>query len=74
MIVDMHPELTSIVLRLRADELSRSHRAIDVAPRRGFFRRRRDMHRSRVTSPAPIVLLPPPREERDTTGHDQRVA
>jgi hypothetical protein len=69
----MHPELNAIVARLRYDELSSAaHHTVDAVPRRGFFRRRRAWHQTRVTAPTPIVLLPPPREERDTTG--QRVA
>jgi hypothetical protein len=71
----MHPELTAIVARQRYDELSSTARHIvDAAPRRGFFRRRRESALSPVSTPSQIVLLPPPREERGTTGHDQRVA
>jgi hypothetical protein len=69
----MHPELNSMIAQQRYDELSSaSHRCVATAPRRGFFRRRHDVQISWVTGPAPIVLLPPPREERDTTG--RRVA
>ena len=41
---------------------------------RGFFRRRRDLPVAVDVQPASIVLLPPPREEREPAGHDQRVA
>jgi hypothetical protein len=65
----MHPELTAMIAHQRFDELSgATHRSVETGPRRRFFRRRRDTEHSRVTAPAPIVLLPPPREERDTTG------
>jgi hypothetical protein len=69
----MHPEFNFMIARQRFDELSNAtHRFVDTAPRRGFFRRRRDAQHPRVSAPDRIVLLPPPREGRDTTG--RRVA
>jgi hypothetical protein len=69
----MHPELNAMIAQQRYDERSwTTHRSVQTASRRGFFRRRRDTEHEWVTAPAPVVLLPPPREERDTTG--RRVA
>jgi hypothetical protein len=73
----MHPELTRQIAHLRHDELTDARRfrhPTDRAARRGFFRRRRDSHVVTATQPSPLVLLPPPREERDSTGHARRVA
>ena len=74
----MHPDMTYSIAKLRREELLGARR-FPVAARAGrrgrwFFRRRRDTPVAAVTEPAPIVLLPPPREEHDPAGHDQRVA
>ena len=76
----MHPELNLHIAHLRFEELSAAprHRApASSSARRGlrsFLRRRRDMSATVGVQPSPIVLLPPPREERDPTGHQRRVA
>jgi hypothetical protein len=75
----MHPEMNIQIAQLKAAELVGRHRHIhdlDGVRRtgiRGFFRRHRDTHPSTEPS-TPLVLLPPPREERAPSGHDQRVA
>ncbi len=74
----MHPQLNYDIAKLRHEELvnARRHPAPARVRRglRGFLRRRRDTLHAVGTSPVSIVLLPPPREERDPAGHDQRVA
>lgn len=74
----MHPELNYRIATLRHEELIAARRFPRSArpPRRsrGLFGRRRDTSAEAGAQPATIVLLPPPREERDTVGHDQRVA
>ena len=77
----MHPEMNIQIAQLRAAEMTgrgRRHHELDrVRPAggiRAYFRRRRDTH-SAAERPSPtVVLLPPPREEHATSGHDQRVA
>ena len=75
----MHPEMNIRIAQLRSAELvgrRRHAHELDAVRRtgiRGFFRRHRDTHPSTEPSPT-IVLLPPPREERAPSGHDQRVA
>jgi hypothetical protein len=74
----MHPEMNIQIAQLRVAEMTsrRVHEAGRVRRTgiRGFFRRHRDM-RVDAERPSPtIVLLPPPREEHATSGHDQRVA
>jgi hypothetical protein len=74
----MHPEMNIQIAQLRAAELLSQRRhghELDAVRRtgiRGFFRRHRTTHPS--TEPSTLVLLPPPREEHATSGHDQRVA
>ena len=72
----MHPELNLHIARLRFEELSTAprHHASVRRGLRSFLRRRRDVHASTFTEPSTLVLLPPPREERDPTGHQRRVA
>ena len=74
----MHPDMTYSIAKLRREELLGARRFPAAAPagpgHRWFFHRRRDTPVAAVTEPAPIVLLPPPREERAPSGHDQRVA
>ena len=74
----MHPDMNYAIAKLRHEERLHARRFPAPARRpsalRRLFRRRRDISVAVVTSPAPIVLLPPPREEREPTGHDQRVA
>jgi hypothetical protein len=76
----MHPELNMHIAHLRIEELSAAprHRATDASASRrsirSMLRRRRDTPLAVGGEPSPIVLLPPPREERDTTGQQRRVA
>lgn len=74
----MHPEMSYRIAVLRHEELIGARRFPTPARRRrgvrGLLRRRRDALVEAGVQPAPIVLLPPPREERDPAGHDQRVA
>ena len=74
----VHPEMNRQIAHLRAAELTGRRRHVhelDAVRRTGrFFRRHRDL-RPAAELPSPIVvLLPPPREERAPSGHDQRVA
>lgn len=67
----MHPDLCILIARQRHDELTnvrRLRQAADRGVRRRFWRRRRDISLAPVAPPAALVL-PPPREERDPTGH-----
>jgi hypothetical protein len=74
----MHPEMNYAMAKLRHEELVGSRRFARPARARrvGTFlrRRRRDPLGGVATPPAPIVLLPPPREECEPAGHDRRVA
>ena len=72
----MHPELNLHIAQLRHQELIGAVHRPAPAHRgwRGFFRRRRETRAAVGLDLPPIVLLPPPREERDPTGRDQRVA
>jgi len=74
----MHPELSYQMARLRHDELtsaSRIARRTSGTPRRSWFRRRRDTPAVELSQPPALVLLPPPRDERDPArSGDQRVA
>ena len=76
----MHPEMNIQIAQLRAAEMtgrSRRHHELDaIRPTgiRAFFRRHRDMQPSTESPSTTLVLLPPPREEHATSGHDQRVA
>jgi hypothetical protein len=74
----MHPELNFQIASLRHAELtagSHRHTTVPARPtRRWSLRRRRDTPAGAVAQPASLVLLPPPREERDPKRHDQRVA
>jgi hypothetical protein len=76
----MHPEINIQIAQLRAAEMVSERRhahevgAVRGTGIRGFFRRHRHMHPSTEPSTTTLVLLPPPREERAPSGHDQRVA
>jgi len=72
----MHPEMSYAIAKLRHEELTGARRfpARATTRRIGFFRRRRHTPAVVAGPRAPIVLLPPPREEREPVGHDQRVA
>jgi hypothetical protein len=76
----MHPEINIQIAQLRAAELSGRRRhahELDAVRRTGisrFFRRHRDVRPSAESPSTTLVLLPPPREERAPSGHDQRVA
>jgi len=74
----VHPEMNFRIAVLRHEELISARRFPRAAPagrrHRGLFRRHRDTHHAATVHAATIVLLPPPREERDPAGHDQRVA
>ena len=72
----MHPEMNYRIAQLRHQEMLSARRTTVASrrTRRRFFRRRRDTPVAVDVQPASIVLLPPPREALDTTGHDQRVA
>lgn len=69
-IVFNHPELTFLLAGDRRADLERR-----AATRRlvaGGRRDRRDARRR--TAQLNVIGLPPPRADRDPTGHDQRVA
>lgn len=70
----MHPEMTYRIAVLRHEERLRARRfpAPTETGRRRWFRRRRDLLTTGVGQPVSIVLLPPPREQREPA--DQRVA
>ena len=73
----MHPDMTYSIAKLRREELLGARRfpaAAGAGRGRWFSRRRRNTPVAAVVEPAPIVLLLPPRQERDPAGHDQRVA
>ena len=74
----MHPELNLQIAQLRvAERTNRRFHELDRTRRsgiRGFFRRHRDVRLGTERPSTTLVLLPPPREEHATSGHDQRVA
>jgi hypothetical protein len=74
----MHPEMSFQIAKLRHEELTSRRHLVDQPVRsrgiRRFFRRHRDMATLDAVQPPSLVLLPPPREERDPKGRDQRVA
>ena len=77
----MHPEMNLQMAQMRVAERSgrprRVHELDAVRGRtgiRGFFRRHRDLRADVERPSTTVVLLPPPREEREPSGHDQRVA
>jgi len=78
--VAMHPELNLQIAQLRVAELAgrrlRVHELDGVRRTgiRGLFRRHRDLSEGAERPSPSLVLLPPPREERAPSGHDQRVA
>jgi hypothetical protein len=73
----MHPEMNLQIAQLRVAERAGRRRVheLDAVRRTGrFFRRHRDLRPGAERPSTTVVLLPPPREERAPSGHDQRVA